>query len=316
MFSFIKLLKNIIERIKSKKWLFFSIISFISFSGIIITMYILTTLTFNVSDNVYKNVTKTYSDNLEFLLKTKEDNFKLLGSTIVSDNNLKNFIINKNNVEINNLIKSYNEGFAKENKKITISFIHIDEQINRYRAAINTSIGTKVSLFGFEVLEDGVYITLVKPLIIDEKILGVIEVKENIIALKQLMLSYNGKFIALALDKKMLQLMPVLLQKERFNNIKGLKIDQANYDGSFVGNIINKTDIEYDIFLEKNYMADKQYFTTKIKISDITGNDIGILYMGELITGEKAYLKAINDIISIVTKVALGLIVSIIMFMF
>lgn len=316
MFSFIKFLKNIMEKVKANKWVYYFILSTVSFAGIIVTMYFLTTLTGTVSSQVYSSTAKNFSTSLDFVLKQKEASFKAVGTSLSNDANLKKAIGEKATEDYLNILKSYNESYEKDSEKISVSFYSSEEQINRYRPSVNIVLSSKAGLFGFETLEEGVYLTLLKPLFDNgNNILGVIEIKEPISVLKQLFLS-DGKSIALALDKKVLPLMPIATQRDRFNNIHNLKIDQVNYDGAFVANIMNKKDIDYEKFNESNYSVDKLYYTARIKISDINGNDIGFMFMGELVNRGFTYLSAIDEVVSVVTKVSLGLIISIIMFMF
>lgn len=316
MFSFIKFLKNIMEKVKANKWVYYFILSTVSFAGIIVTMYFLTTLTGTVSSQVYSSTAKNFSTSLDFVLKQKEASFKAVGTSLSNDANLKKAIGEKATEDYLNILKSYNESYEKDSEKISVSFYSSEEQINRYRPSVNIVLSSKAGLFGFETLEEGVYLTLLKPLFDNgNNILGVIEIKEPILVLKQLFLS-DGKSIALALDKKVLPLMPIATQRDRFNNIHNLKIDQVNYDGAFVANIMNKKDIDYEKFNESNYSVDKLYYTARIKISDINGNDIGFMFMGELVNRGFTYLSAIDEVVSVVTKVSLGLIISIIMFMF
>lgn len=316
MFSFIKFLKNIMEKVKANKWVYYFILSTVSFAGIIVTMYFLTTLTGTVSSQVYSSTAKNFSTSLDFVLKQKEASFKAVGTSLSNDANLKKAIGEKATEDYLNILKSYNESYEKDSEKISVSFYSSEEQINRYRPSVNIVLSSKAGLFGFETLEEGVYLTLLKPLFDNgNNILGVIEIKEPISVLKQLFLS-DGKSIALALDKKVLPLMPIATQRDRFNNIHNLKIDQVNYDGAFVANIMNKKDIDYEKFNESNYSVDKLYYTARIRISDINGNDIGFMFMGELVNRGFTYLSAIDEVVSVVTKVSLGLIISIIMFMF
>lgn len=316
MFSFIKFLKNIMEKVKANKWVYYFILSTVSFAGIIVTMYFLTTLTGTVSSQVYSSTAKNFSTSLDFVLKQKEASFKAVGTSLSNDANLKKAIGEKATEDYLNILKSYNESYEKDSEKISVSFYSSEEQINRYRPSVNIVLSSKAGLFGFETLEEGVYLTLLKPLFDNgNNILGVIEIKEPISVLKQLFLS-DGKSIALALDKKVLPLMPIATQRDGFNNIHNLKIDQVNYDGAFVANIMNKKDIDYEKFNESNYSVDKLYYTARIKISDINGNDIGFMFMGELVNRGFTYLSAIDEVVSVVTKVSLGLIISIIMFMF
>lgn len=315
MFSFIKFLKGLLEKLKIKKWVFYTVLSLTAFLGIIVTMYVLTTLTSSVSSQVYSSTAKSYSTTLDFVLKQKEESFKNIGTTLLNDSVLKKAILDKSNEEYNKIFKSYNESFARESEKLTVSFYSSEEQINRYRTSVNIVLSSKTSLFGFETLEDGIYLTQLKPFIENNNIIGVIEIKEPMSVLKQLFLADN-RFIALALDKKVLPLMPTATQRDRFNNIHNLKIDQVNYDGAFVANIMNKKDIDYEKLNENNYSVDELYYTARIKISDINGNDIGYMFMGELVNEGVNYLSAIQAVVSVVTKVSLGLIISIIMFMF
>ena len=60
MFSFIKKLQELFNKVKQNKGLWFTSISIISISGIMIFMYIILTMTETVKNEVYTSITGSY----------------------------------------------------------------------------------------------------------------------------------------------------------------------------------------------------------------------------------------------------------------
>ena len=72
MFSFIKAIQNLLSELKKKKGLWFTLLSILSISGIFLSMYLLTSMTSNIAQEVYANMSVTYKNNLEYKFEDKQ----------------------------------------------------------------------------------------------------------------------------------------------------------------------------------------------------------------------------------------------------
>ena len=76
MFSFIKAIQNLLGELKKKKGLWFTILSVLSIFGISLSMYLLTTMTSKIAEEVYANMSVAYKSNLEYKFEDKQKEFK------------------------------------------------------------------------------------------------------------------------------------------------------------------------------------------------------------------------------------------------
>ena len=94
MFSFIKAIQNLLADLKKKKGLWFTILSVLSIFGITLSMYLLTTMTTKIAEEVYANMSVTYKSNLEHKFEDKQKEFRkiILGlrTNDIFNNNLEN----------------------------------------------------------------------------------------------------------------------------------------------------------------------------------------------------------------------------------
>ena len=75
MFSFIKSIQNLLAELKKRKALWFTTISIVSILGIMLCLYLLTTITSNIAKEVYANMSITYKSTLELKLEDKQKEY-------------------------------------------------------------------------------------------------------------------------------------------------------------------------------------------------------------------------------------------------
>ena len=73
---------------------------------------------------------------------------------------------------------------------------------------------------------------------------------------------------------------------------------------------------DFKNMLDTGYSVDDTYFRSAQKISDINGNIIGVIVFGETVAGSGAFVNIVHNMTKTVTTVALGLVISILLFMF
>ena len=68
--------------------------------------------------------------------------------------------------------------------------------------------------------------------------------------------------------------------------------------------------------LSSGYYVDDQFYRTVQKVSDINGNVIGAIVLGQTVANSGAFVNIVDKMTKTVTTVALGLVISILLFMF
>jgi hypothetical protein len=67
---------------------------------------------------------------------------------------------------------------------------------------------------------------------------------------------------------------------------------------------------------EHGYQVNESYFKTYKEIFDINGAFIGYIIVGEKVEGSSGFVNIVNKLTKEVTLIALGLVMSILLFMF
>ena len=107
MFSFIKAIQNLLSELKKKKGLWFTLLSILSISGIFLSMYLLTSMTSNISQEVYANMSVTYKNNLEYKFEDKQKELRNIILGLKINDTFKNNLENKQAIDI--VIDTYNK---------------------------------------------------------------------------------------------------------------------------------------------------------------------------------------------------------------
>ncbi len=317
MFSLVKWLKGFISNLKKKKGLWFTLLTLLSIAGISLSLFLLTSMTQNVAKDVYVNMSKSYKTTLNNRIANKEEMYLRTSIAVVSDNTLLNAMSQNDIVTVDTMLKSYNENFIKSGfKDIKFAFYSASNQLNQYRSTVNAVLGTKNRLFGLEVLSDGVFIQLLEPIYEKDKFLGVLEIREPITSMKNYY-KINNQIFVFALDKKMIKRLSIKAKQNKYEDLfDDLKVQVASYDGKFVSSILKDGEEEFKKFKKVGYIVDDAYYKTYAKVSDINGVDIGVFIVGERIEGSGAFVNVVDNMTKQVTTVALGLVISILLFMF
>lgn len=317
MFSFVKWLKQFISNLKQNKGLWFTILSVTAILGITLSMFLMMSMTTNVAKEVYVNMAQSYSKMYNNCMATKNDFYKQISSTITSDLNLLDNMAKGNTTATNALLKIYNDNYVKKGvKEFDVNFYSATNQINQYRNSINAVINSKNPLFGLEVLTNGIFIILIEPVYNDDQFVGVLELKEPFYNMKDSFNRYNQIFL-FALDKKMITQLSIEAKQNPYDDLfDNLRVERTRYNGAFQGSILKDGEDGFDNLQKNKYYVDDVYYKVYEKVSDISGVDIGAVIMGEQIEGTGAFVNIVDNMTKTVTTVALGLMISILLFMF
>lgn len=317
MFSFFKFLQNFLKDLKKKKGLWFSALAILSITGIFLSLYILTNLTSNVSKEVYENISTNYVKNYKNRVLNVEESLKKM---LVSFESNKDFIDNMEKNEpqlIEEKITSINKEL-KENgfQTLNLNFYSVSNQINQYRNSVNSVIASKTKVFGIEVLQDGIFYVYLEPVIKNDILVGILELKEEVQDFKK-EYSRDDVIFLFALEQRMLNKLSIKTRNGKYKElIDTLYIEELKYDGQFFANIIESGKEDFKNMLEIGYSVDDTYFRATHQVSDIDGNIIGVVIFGETVAGSGAFVNIVHNMTKTVTTVALGLVISILLFMF
>ena len=316
MFSFIKSIQNLLAELKKRKALWFTTISIVSILGIMLSLYLLTTITSNIAKEVYENMSVTYKSTLELKLEDKQKEYSEVIVGLKSNDNFKNNLNNK--PLLDPVIDNFNKGLiAAGFNSISFVFYPTANQITQYRNSINTAINRKIPSFGIEVLPEGTFIIYLEPVLAGDNVLGVIEVKENILSLKKEFERDGHRKFLFLMQEKMMSNLSVSARNGKYRTIvDDLRVEEEKYDGKFFTNIIEDDSEGFKEFKKEGYRVNKDFFRTFKEISDINGATIGYIIVGEKVEGEGAFVKIVDEMTKSVSMISLGLVIAILLFMF
>ena len=316
MFSFIKALQNFFSNLKKKKGLWFTTLTVLSIIGISVSMYLLSNMTTSIAKEVYINMSSTYINNLENKIEDKKNEYKRIILGLQTNDTFKDNLNNK--LVIDSILENYNKNLSEMGfGQITLSFYSITNQINQYKNIVNTVISRKTSSFGFEVLGDGPNIVYLFPIIIDSSVVGVVEIKENIISLKNDIERSKQTIFLFLLQEKMMNNLSDDLKNRRYRLIvDGLRVEEQKYDSSLVSNVAEGGQEEIKELKNNGYLVNDVYFKTYKEVVDVNGVTIGYIIMAEKVQGSNGFVNIVDNMTKSVTLVSLGLVISILLFMF
>lgn len=314
MFTFIKRFQEFLSQLKKNKRLWFSTLFVISIIGISISMYVIMTMTDRVSQKVYQSMFDSYELKLNSKIESKQEDFKKIAIVIEQDKLLLRAIEANEVAVIEKFKKSLNEGFLKNGfTGLSVDFVSVADKDKPLRNTVNTIINSKRTLFGAEVLEGGVFFVYLLPLQKNETVYGALEIKESIHTFKDILTKEGSQYLFL-LDRKMLPLLSLEEKADKYKEInENYTLKRVEYNTKFAATI---SEVDFEKLKQLKYAIDSDYFRVVKKITDINGVDIGLMVSGESVDVSGGFVNIAGDMTNTVTTVALGLVISIILFLF
>ncbi len=316
MFSFIKAIQNLLSELKKKKGLWFTILTLLSISGISLSMYLLTSMTSNISQEVYANMSVTYKNNLDYKFEDKQKELRSIILGLKVNDTFKNNLENKQAIDL--VIDTYNKTLVSAGlDSISLTYYSTVNQTNQYRNIINSVINRKISIFGIEVLSDGPNVVYIEPIISGESVVGVVEIKESLISIKKDFERNKQSIFVFLMQEKMMANLSIDAKNGRYRPVvDDLRVEEQKYDGSFFANVIEDGLDGFKELKDKGYIVNKEYFKTYKEILDVNGVTIGYALIGEQVQGNGGFVNIVDKMTKSVTMIALGLVISILLFMF
>jgi len=317
MFGFVKQLQEIFLRLKRNKKLWFTSLTVISVSGIIFSMYMVMTLTSSVSEEVYASMSETYKQSIKNKVDNKTHFFEKSAIILLNDKLLLNAIEKHDAVLIAEHKDSINKMFLKEGFTQTqVNFYSTLDKKTILRSAVISAMTSKNTLSGVEVMQDGVYYVMLKPLIKSGNVYGIIEIRESINTLKDEFETQESSYLFL-LNRNVLGLLSIEAKNGRYEDInEDFVIESAKYDTKFKATMLEIKPQDFKEMRDVGHIVVNGYYRSVEVVTDINGADIGMIVVGEFIEKEGGFVNIADGMTKTITTISLGLVMSILLFMF
>jgi len=317
MFSLIKKLQLMLSNLKKNKGLFFTIITILSISGIVLFMYLIMTMTSSIKQDVYTSIANKSAQSIDNLLKTKKDLYNDLSKLVIVQDETINAIKSTNQNNITIIEKKYNELFQNKTKyPIIFNFYSSLNPNANYRSTINNLLRSKSEVYGIETQASGVYITYIKPVYENKVFIGLVEIKQSIHSIKSYYEMQDSIFMFM-MHKKMLVKLSLKVKTGKFKSVVGpYVVKQGNYSSRFYSSLSEMDERTFKHSLKTKYDNDEKYFRSYKQVTDINGLDIGLFVFADRIEKNDGFVALADKMVKSVTYVSLGLVISILLFMF
>jgi hypothetical protein len=318
VFAFIKFVTGILEKFRSNKKLWLMLLSLTSFVVIIVAIYLLTFISQNSSGEIYKSMSKSYQKDIDLKLSGKHQEFKKVMISIKATDSFQDSVSKNNTPALLDYVSKANKGFLENGfRSLKLKYNPVKTLDSIYRNSMNVSINARSEMFGVELLTNGVFVTLLSPVISNDKVVGVLELQESIHSFAKLYKAEDSNFIFLA-NKKMLLKLPTDFKNDNFIDIKsGLSVRKSQADSEFAKNIVAMdSELFASLFSESGYVLDADYYKTYKEIKDINGVNLGYAVIGISLNQSGQAVNIVDKLTQSVTSVALGLVIAILLFMF
>ena len=317
MFSLIKKIQELFSRLQSNKGLFFTILSFISVTGIILFMYLIMTMTGSIKKEVYTSIANNSAQSIEGVMKSNQDLYNNLSKIVISQDDVLAALKSTNKNDISTLEKKYNKLFDNKTKyPIMFNFYSNLITTSNYRNTINSLLRSKSGLYGIEVQASGVYITYIEPIFIQNKFLGLVEIKQSVHSIKKFYKMKDSLFMFM-MNKKMLIKLSLKVKTGKFKSVVSQYIvKQGHYSSRFYSTLSDMDEKTFKQSLKLKYDSDDKYFRSYKQVTDVNGLDIGLFVFADRVEKNDSFVSLVDKMVKSVTYVSLGLVISILLFMF
>lgn len=317
MFSFVKFIQSILYRLKKNKGIWFSILTVASVFGVLISISLMNIMTKNVEHDTYMQIHRVDTTQLQNILDNRYDSLLAIGGVVSINPDIISNIKTKSDELINEtLLKAQ----SIINKRVNIEPIAIRYYAAGYKASksqngkyANLVMETKTSVTGIVINEEGLRIVAITPVEDANSTIGAIEISQDIVAIKN-DFDKLGKEFVFIIDKSQLVFLSLETKQGNTQEISDkYRIFFHKYNSQFYTNIRT---IDLETLLVEKYSVNDRYYSTIDEAVDIDGKAVGLFIIGESIQSANSFVNISKNLISSVTTVALGLVISLILFMF
>lgn len=317
MFSFIKMLESIHSYIMSKKWLFFTMLTITSATGILVSMTAINFMTRDVAKQTYMEEHRLDKKLLEGFLVAKYDSLLSVAGLISIHPTMISHLNDKSDEKLNNFLQSAATTINDRTNSVPINIKYYAKDhkiVNSENIELsNLVMDSKQNVSGIVINKDGVRLIGITPIEHNKKVIGAIEVSQSVHAVKD-DFERLGKEFVFILNKSQLVFLDVSHKTDVYHDIDdNYKVAFHEYDSKFYVNL-QKLDIEE--LINEKYVNTKNFYTTNDPAIDLNGREIGLFVIGESANNANSFVQITKNMITSVTTVALGLVISLILFMF
>jgi hypothetical protein len=231
----------------------------------------------------------------------------------------------------------YTESIAKifaQNKEIARAFVSGDDNASKMIQANSRSLEEKLhktldkksvhiyyneikkaeSISGIDVNKKGVTFKSVMPMINKNGTIIAVVVEKDMNSLKEIYKREHKEFAFFLTENSMHKLDRDVKKRDYESYHNKFYIKKVDYDQAFLQKL--KTTVFDEKLKENGYLKDSQYFYVYEKVYDIDGDLAGIAVVAEETKDENSFVNLVKNLVNSVTMVALGLIVSMLLFLF
>jgi hypothetical protein len=154
------------------------------------------------------------------------------------------------------------------------------------------------------------------PVVIEDVVLGVLELRSSIDDILTSFSGLNQEFVFF-LNKSMATHIALDQRNEHYENFNDtLVFDKRIFNSTLTRELGALSFDAYTDFLNEGYCLTEGYYAAHVDIEDTNGIGLGMIVLGENKNKESGFINIIDKMKSQVILVALGLIVSVLLFMF
>lgn len=317
MFSFIKWLQGSFQKLKRNKGLWFTTITVLSSAGIITAMVVISTMSTSVAKQTYKEEKRLNLIQLNGYFHTQYEDLEKTASFLAFDPRIIANIKRRRFTIAYKLLGTIQKHInAHEDEYLTK--LEIYPKNLKKKKGFNSTLSevitdTKETIEGIVVNPDGVFMMVMVPIMDKNNTIGALEVRRSIHAVIQTAEVVEKEF-AFILDKNMLSTINLQHKSGKYRDInEQYSILYKHYTTNFLPHI-EKLDMKQ--LRQDKFYRDSNFFTNYQELTDVSGKPIGLAFIGESVANANSFVHIAQNMISSVTTVALGLVISLILFMF
>ncbi len=304
MFSFIKWFGSLMESAKKKKGLWFTLLSALSLIGIFASLYFVNFLVSDVAQKTYENQKNHYV--LHFKNK------------LISENAYTEAIA---------LVQSKNADIANEFFSNDLNATaRIKQKSQKVSESLNSALGAKLidityhrvdkreKVIGIDIKKDGAVFKALVPMLDNNGTITAVEVDKKLYAIKE---DYKkeGKVFAFLLSESAIHKVDRELKKKSYVSYHDKYYLKAEDYSKAFGEHLHGIDFS-GVLEENGFFKDAHYFYVYNKVYDSEGDFVGLAFVAEEVKDDNSFVNLVKNLVNSVTMVALGLIISMLLFLF
>ncbi len=306
MFSFIKWFTMLIQKTRKNKGLWFTLLTVISLGGIFISLFFVNFLVNDVAKKTYEN------QRINYLLSSKtiydlQNKIVLSSASSISQN-----------ANIYSLFQSDDINKTQKLEAIANNYTNIlNQNLNSKYFQVHfvydsNSVDIKKT-HGIFIKQDGIYFGAKLPLASHNNIKLSVQVDEKINSFAEIF-RREKREVALLLNSAAMSQIDLKIKKEQYVKIHDFYyVNNKIFDKEFISSIKSA---DFKKFKKDGYIKNINYFFVSERLFDHNGQDLGIMVVGKKIVEKNSFVNLIKNLVNSVTIVALGLIISMILFLF